>query len=84
MGTLTILHGQVDGAQRLTEAINESISEGRMGLAHEQAVLLVRVLGGQQVPTCLACGLALTDEEVDLFTSWCGDDAPVLGLRFEG
>lgn len=83
MGTLNVLHAQVDGSQRLLSAIEDSLGQGHLGLAREQAVLLVRVLEGHQVPTCVSCGLALSDEEIDRFTSWCAEDAPVLGLRFE-
>lgn len=83
MGTLAHIHGQVDGAQRILQAIDESIGEGRLGLALEQAILLRKILEGQQVPTCVSCDSALLEDEVDTYTSWCTDCAPALAFRFE-
>jgi hypothetical protein len=84
MGTLTFMHDTIEGSERLLDSIKEHTHQGEFAKAQERAILLVRILDGAVVPTCLECGLALTDEEIDCYTSWCGEDAPVLGLRFEG
>lgn len=83
MGTLAFMHDTIEGSERLLDAIKEELHQGHYVKAQERAVLLVRILDGNQVPTCLECGLALTDEEIDGYTSWCSEDAPVLGMRFE-
>ena len=84
MGTLLFMEHTIEGAERLLDAIRVEVHAGEWAAAQEKAVLLHRILDGQVVPCCLECGIALTAEEIDRYTSWCDDDAPVLALRFEG
>lgn len=83
MGTLTMMHSTIESAERLLDAIREKVHQGAYAQAQDRVVLLHRVLEGTTVPCCLECGLALTEEERDRYTSWCEYDAPMIELRFE-
>jgi len=83
MATADQIIDVLDGADRLTRAIHDSLDAGHLGVALEQANLLVSILEGNNAPRCVACNQPLTPDEVESFTSWCSDDAPSLILRFE-
>lgn len=83
MGTLTFMHDTIDGTERLIESLVIELHQGNFAQAKDRAECLVRLLDGQQQACCLECGMPLSSDEIDRYTSWCANDAPSLALRFE-
>jgi hypothetical protein len=83
MSTIDTMVDTIETTERLVDSIKEHAHLGEIALAQEYAALLVKMLNGEHLPCCLECGLALTEEEQDRYTSWCEYDAPMITIRFQ-
>ena len=80
--TIDWMSDTIEGSDRLLEQIRLDLHVGNFVEALNGAQLLASVLDGESVACCDECGKPLTSDELDRYTAWCGDDAPVLDLRF--